>query len=71
MLHEHQENLTELKAGSMLSMKLAQKDHWAQEMEMRKENCSLKAELKEQELANEMVVKNKHLVCPHPGWSCV
>ncbi|XP_065519987.1 dynein regulatory complex subunit 4 [Lathamus discolor] len=61
LLYEHQENLTELKAGSMLSMKLAQKDHWAQETEMQKEKCSLKAELKEQELANELVVKNKEL----------
>ncbi|KAM4638861.1 dynein regulatory complex subunit 4 isoform 3-T3 [Amazona ochrocephala] len=61
LLYEHQENLTELKAGGMLSLKLAQKDHWAQEMEMWKENCSLKVELKEQELANEVVVKNKHL----------
>ncbi|XP_057257942.1 dynein regulatory complex subunit 4 [Pezoporus wallicus] len=61
LLYEHQENLTELKAGGMLSMKLAQKDHWAQEMEMQKEKCSLKAELKEQELANEAVLKNKDL----------
>lgn len=45
-------------------MKLAQKDHRSQEMELRKDMRSLKVELKEQELANEMVVKNLRLVGP-------
>lgn len=62
LLYEHQENLTELKAEGTLSMKRAQKDHWAQETELRKEMRSLKVDLKEQELANEVVVKNLRLV---------
>ncbi|KAM9625797.1 dynein regulatory complex subunit 4 isoform 4-T4 [Morphnus guianensis] len=61
LLYEHQENLTELRAEGTLSMKRAQKDHWAQEMELRKDMRSLKVELKEQELANEVVVKNMRL----------
>uniref|UniRef100_A0A8B9BDL2 Dynein regulatory complex subunit 4 n=1 Tax=Anser brachyrhynchus TaxID=132585 RepID=A0A8B9BDL2_9AVES len=61
LLYEHQENLTELKAEGTLSMKRAQKDHWAQEMELRKDMRSLKVELKEQELANEVAVKNMRL----------
>ncbi|POI25921.1 hypothetical protein CIB84_010329, partial [Bambusicola thoracicus] len=61
LLYEHQENLSELKAEGTLSMKRAQKDHWAQETELRKEMRSLKVDLKEQELANEVVVKNLRL----------
>ncbi|XP_032051782.1 dynein regulatory complex subunit 4 [Aythya fuligula] len=61
LLYEHQENLTELKAEGTVSMRRAQKDHWAQEMELRKDMRSLKVELKEQELANEVVVKNMRL----------
>ncbi|OXB65088.1 hypothetical protein ASZ78_008371 [Callipepla squamata] len=61
LLYEHQENLTELKVAGTLSMKQAQKDHWAQETELRKDMHSLKVELKEQELANEVVVKNLRL----------
>lgn len=71
MLYEHQENLTELKAEGTLSMKRAQKDHWTQEMELCKDMRSLKVELKEQELANEVVVKNMRLVRPWWGWSRV
>ncbi|XP_062996933.1 dynein regulatory complex subunit 4 [Elgaria multicarinata webbii] len=61
LLYEHQNNLTELKAEGTVSMKLAQKDHRSQEMEMRKDMRTLKVDLKEQELANEMVVKNLRL----------
>ncbi|XP_060644046.2 dynein regulatory complex subunit 4 isoform X1 [Anolis sagrei] len=61
LLYEHQNNLTELKAEGTVSMKLAQKDHRTQEMELRKDMRTLKVELKEQELANEMVVKNLRL----------
>ncbi|XP_029464188.1 dynein regulatory complex subunit 4 isoform X2 [Rhinatrema bivittatum] len=39
-------------------MKLAQKEHRSQESELRKDLRDLKVELKEQELANEMMVKN-------------
>lgn len=69
LLYEHQENLTELKVEGTLSMKRAQKDHWDQEMELHKDMRSLKVELKERELANEVVVKNMRLVCP--WWGCV
>lgn len=62
LLYEHQNNITELKAEGTVSMKLAQKDHRAHEMEMRKDVRTLKVELKEQELANEMLVKNLRLV---------
>ncbi|OPJ78285.1 dynein regulatory complex subunit 4 isoform X1 [Patagioenas fasciata] len=61
LLYEHQENLSDLKVEGTLSMKRAQQDHWAQEMELRKDMRSLKVELKEQELANEVVVKNMRL----------
>ncbi|KAM6033371.1 dynein regulatory complex subunit 4-like [Chlamydotis macqueenii] len=61
LLHEHQENLTELKGEGTLSVKRAQKDHWAQEMELRKDMRSMKMELKEQELASEEALKNMHL----------
>ncbi|XP_074769423.1 dynein regulatory complex subunit 4 isoform X3 [Athene noctua] len=61
LLYEHQENLTELKAEGTLSMKRAEEDHWAQEMDLRKEMRSLKVELKKQELASEVVVKNTRL----------
>lgn len=74
LLYEHQENLSELKAEGTLSMKRAQKDHWAQEAELRKEMRSLKVDLKEQELANEVVVKNLRLVGVWWGsadWICV
>ncbi|XP_051485396.1 dynein regulatory complex subunit 4 isoform X2 [Apus apus] len=58
LLHEHQENLTELKAEDNLSMLWAQKDHWAHEAGLQKDVRSLKVELKEQELANELAMKN-------------
>ncbi|XP_010163481.1 dynein regulatory complex subunit 4, partial [Antrostomus carolinensis] len=58
LLYEHQENLTELKAEDTLSLKRAQKDHWAQEMNLWKDLRSLKVKLKEQEMANEVVVKD-------------
>lgn len=62
LLYEHQNNITEMKAEGTVSMKLAQKDHRSQEMDLRKDMRTLKVELKEQELANEMVVKNLRLV---------
>ncbi|RMC09377.1 hypothetical protein DUI87_14385 [Hirundo rustica rustica] len=56
LLHEQQENLTELRAEGVLSLRRAQKDHWDQEQEMWKEKRSLNIELKEQELANEAAI---------------
>ncbi|XP_053412077.1 dynein regulatory complex subunit 4 isoform X1 [Nycticebus coucang] len=61
LLYEHQNNLTEMKAEGTVVMKLAQKEHRAQEGMLRKDMRALKVELKEQELANEVVVKNLRL----------
>ncbi|XP_053555347.1 dynein regulatory complex subunit 4 [Bombina bombina] len=58
LLYEHQNNISELKAEGSVSMKLAQKDHHIQESVLRKDLRSLQVEIKEQELANEMVLKN-------------
>ncbi|KAG3256631.1 GAS8 [Ictidomys tridecemlineatus] len=52
-LPEHQNNLTEMKAEGTV-MKLAQKGHRSQEGALRKDMRTLKVELKEQELANEV-----------------
>lgn len=62
LLYEHQNNLTEMKAEGTVVMKLAQKEHHTQEGILRKDMRALKVELKEQELANEVVVKNLRLV---------
>ncbi|XP_037864002.1 dynein regulatory complex subunit 4 isoform X3 [Chlorocebus sabaeus] len=61
LLYEHQNNLTEMKAEGTVVMKLAQKEHLTQEGVLRKDMRALKVELKEQELANEVVVKNLRL----------
>uniref|UniRef100_A0A8D2PZE2 Dynein regulatory complex subunit 4 n=1 Tax=Zosterops lateralis melanops TaxID=1220523 RepID=A0A8D2PZE2_ZOSLA len=61
LLHEQQENLTELKAEGVLSLSRAQKDHWDQEKELWKEKCSLNTRLKEQEMANEAAITNLSL----------
>lgn len=62
LLYEHQNNLTEMKAEGTVAMKLAQKEHRTQEGVLRKDMRALKVELKEQELASEVVVKNLRLV---------
>ncbi|XP_066050890.1 dynein regulatory complex subunit 4 isoform X1 [Chamaea fasciata] len=61
LLHEQQENLTELKAEGVLSLRRAQKDHWDQEQELWKEKRSLNVMLKEQEMANEAAITNLSL----------
>ncbi|XP_031527714.1 dynein regulatory complex subunit 4 isoform X2 [Vicugna pacos] len=61
LLYEHQNNLTEMKAEGTVVMKLAQKEHRTQEGALRRDMRALKVELKEQELANEVVVKNLRL----------
>ncbi|XP_023560987.1 growth arrest-specific protein 8 isoform X2 [Octodon degus] len=61
LLYEHQNNLTELKTEGAVAMKLAQKEHRVQEGALRKDMRVLKVELKEQELAGEVVVKNLRL----------
>lgn len=62
LLYEHQNNLAEVKTEGTVVMKLAQKEHRAQEGALRKDMRVLKVELKEQELANEVVIKNLRLV---------
>lgn len=61
LLYEHQNNLVEVKTEGTVVMKLAQKEHHAQEGALRKDMRVLKVELKEQELANEVVIKNLRL----------
>ncbi|KAF3817528.1 hypothetical protein GH733_012815 [Mirounga leonina] len=58
---EIKNNLTEVKAEGTVVMKLAQKEHRTQEGALRKDMRALKVELKEQELTNEVVVKNLRL----------
>ncbi|XP_023717427.1 dynein regulatory complex subunit 4 isoform X2 [Cryptotermes secundus] len=53
LLYEHQNNLSELKAESMVSLKMAQDDYNEQEMELLKDKRKLKYQHKEQELAHE------------------
>ncbi|KAM4612469.1 dynein regulatory complex subunit 4 [Discoglossus pictus] len=57
LLYEHQNNISELKAEGSVSMKLAQKEHHTQENILRRDMRGLQVEIKEQELANEMVLK--------------
>lgn len=61
LLYEHQNTLTEMKAEGTVAMKLAQKEHRAQEGTLRRDTRALKVELKEQELANEVAVKSLRL----------
>ncbi|XP_058384576.1 dynein regulatory complex subunit 4 isoform X3 [Diceros bicornis minor] len=61
LLYEHQNNLTEMQAEGTVVMKLAQKEHCTQEGLLRKDVRALKVELKEQELANEVVMQNLRL----------
>ncbi|CAJ0955825.1 unnamed protein product, partial [Ranitomeya imitator] len=58
LLYEHQNNISELKAGGSVTMKLAQKEHHTQESVLRRDIRGLRVDIKEQELASEMVVKN-------------
>ncbi|XP_050395538.1 dynein regulatory complex subunit 4 [Patella vulgata] len=58
LLYEHQNNVSELKAESGVSLKLAQDEHEGNETDLRKDKRALKVHLKEQELAHEDVIKN-------------
>lgn len=58
LLYEHQNNITELKAESAVSLKLSQDDHRGKEQDLGKDKRSLKVEIKEQELAHEDIIKN-------------
>lgn len=64
LLYEHQNNISELKAENTVSLKLAQEENRSNELELRTDKRSLKVELKEQELAHEVVVKDlKKVYC--------
>uniref|UniRef100_A0A673IU07 Dynein regulatory complex subunit 4 n=1 Tax=Sinocyclocheilus rhinocerous TaxID=307959 RepID=A0A673IU07_9TELE len=56
-----QKVLSELKAQSVVSTKLLQKEHADLEDQLRKDMCCLKVDVKEQELSSENVIKNLHL----------
>merc|ERR1712098_773178 len=58
LLYEHQNNIGELKAEGLVSLKQAQDGHNSSELALRKDKRSLKVELKEQELGHEDVIKN-------------
>jgi hypothetical protein len=58
LLYEHQNNISELKAENNISLNLAQEQNRSNELELRTDKRSLKVELKEQELAHEVVVKD-------------
>lgn len=58
LLYEHQNNITELKADGLVSIKLAQDEHRDNEQDLRTNKRALKVELKEQELAHEDILKN-------------
>ncbi|PSN52192.1 Growth arrest-specific protein 8 [Blattella germanica] len=57
LLYEHQNNLSELKAESMVSLKMAQDDYNEQEMELLKDKRELKSQLKEQEVTHQDEVR--------------
>ena len=58
LLYEHQNNIAELEAERITSLKLCQEENRGNELDLRKDKRYLKVELKEQELAHEELVKN-------------
>ena len=58
LLYEHQNNITELKADGILTLKLEQEEHRTSESDLRKDKRNLKIQLKELELSHEDVIKN-------------
>ncbi|XP_063294430.1 dynein regulatory complex subunit 4 [Pelobates fuscus] len=61
LLYEHQNNISELKTEGSVAIKLSQMEHRTQESVLRKDMRGMWVEIKEQELANEMMVKNLKL----------
>ncbi|XP_032469288.1 dynein regulatory complex subunit 4 isoform X1 [Phocoena sinus] len=61
LLYEHQNSLMEMKAEGTVVMKLAQEERRAQEGALCRDMRALQVELKEQELAGELVLKNLRL----------
>ncbi|XP_022345957.2 dynein regulatory complex subunit 4-like [Crassostrea virginica] len=58
LLFEHQNNISDLKADNVCSLKLAQEDHREEEKKLRKDKRALKVTLKEEELSHEDIIKN-------------
>ncbi|XP_059940261.1 dynein regulatory complex subunit 4-like isoform X2 [Mesoplodon densirostris] len=61
LLYEHQNSLMEMKAEGTVVMKLAQEERSAQESALCRKTRALQVELKEQELASELVEKKLRL----------
>lgn len=58
MLYEQQNNIAELKAETLAELKVAQEGHNEAENTMWKEKRELKVQMKDQELAQQEVVRN-------------
>ncbi|XP_013982530.1 dynein regulatory complex subunit 4 [Salmo salar] len=61
LLYEHQNSISELKGEGVVSNKLMQKEHAELENELCKGMCTLKVDIKEQELSNENLIKGLKL----------
>ncbi|XP_049785045.1 dynein regulatory complex subunit 4 [Schistocerca cancellata] len=61
LLYEHQNNLAEYKAESMVSLRMAQDDYTDQEMELLADKKDLKSRLRDQELAHQEEMRNVKL----------
>jgi hypothetical protein len=63
LLYEQQNNVAELKAETLAELKVAQEGHNDAENTMWKEKRELKVQMKDQELAQQEVVRNLKKVC--------
>ena len=63
LLYEQQNNIAELKAETLAELKVAQEAHNDSENTMWKEKRELKVQMKDQELAQQEVVRNLKKVC--------
>ncbi|XP_050501315.1 dynein regulatory complex subunit 4 [Diabrotica virgifera virgifera] len=56
--YEHQNNLTECKAESLVALKQAQDEHTVQERQLLEDKKNLKAQMREKELSNQEQIKS-------------
>ncbi len=63
LLYEQQNNIGELKAETLAELKVAQETHNDAENTMWKEKRELKVQMKDQELAQQEVIRNLKKVC--------
>ncbi len=63
LLYEQQNNIAELKAETIAELKVAQEGHNDSENTMWKEKRELKVQMKDQELAQQEVIRNLKKVC--------